>query len=210
MEDLLTRILSESSLVISRNANLKIALARNLIIAASEQGMRVHVIDPGGALIKFVDDLLAAGLFDTEMRCEGELDYIILYEPRGAVRPLQCITTAFITPGGSARIARGFRKIYARPIAAGIYELRDPVNNEKWRIKREGFKVEPISLDPFHKRALDVLIESMALYGEITVKDAVRALMAELGITKEEARRAVVRLARLRYIAVRKGKLNIT
>lgn len=210
MEELLDHILSGSALIISRSANLKIALARNLIIAASRRSMRVHVIDPGGVLAKYVEDLLASGLFDTEIKCEGELDYVILYEPRGAVRPLPCLTTAFITPGAKVRVARGFRKIYARPISGGVYELRDLINNIRWRIKQEGFALKPAELDPFHKRALDVLIESMSLYGEMTVKDAVRALVAELGVTKEEARRILIRLARSKYIAVRKGKLNIT
>ena len=69
--------------------------------------------------------------------------------------------------------------------------------------------IEEEALSNYLLQAYNLIVDLMAEYGELTIKDTINIMMANLGITKEKAREILGELQRYRKIKVNKGKIEL-
>lgn len=115
----------------------------------------------------------------------------------------------FTTPGSKARIPRFFAKIYIDKIDEDTYLMR------MWRGRtvriHVGIDRLRIASKPegVYGQVYDLLRKLMIEYGEITIKDAIRAVSLELGVEKKVARQIIYKLLKERYFRVVHGKITL-
>lgn len=196
--------------MVSHYMVIKLKLASEII---AEAGSRVTLLDPGNMLQGAVDTAYINAP-DSGERAPGGGSLLIVFEPtqdmdlEGLAEGHDNILV-FTTPGSPIRIPRFFAKMFIDRIDERTYimrmqggrTLRILVNPEGLRFidKPEGA----------YGRAYDLVTGLMAEHGEVTVKDAVRAISLELGVSREAARRILYRLVEERYLRIVRGRISL-
>jgi hypothetical protein len=211
--EFLWQLLGNRSIIVSTSINTLIKLANAIILKLIHSGERVCVVTETTQLARYltIEVLNKVEFTDPETACK-ECTYTIFLEiiqPR-LLRTCKSENTYVFTTKLKTPRTPGYTRIYVKNITNGEYSLIEPKTGIYVRFTfKEGNIVFQEQLSGFYKKALDVLMNSMSTYGEISVKDAIRIIVHELGVERGYARRILEWLARHRYIRVIKGKITI-
>lgn len=93
-------------------------------------------------------------------------------------------------------------------VEPGVFLARGPEGSVRVSVVGNEL-VESEVLTDLQSEAYKVILDGMAEYGEMTVKDAVNIISARLGVSKERARELLGELVRLRMLKAEKGRIEL-
>lgn len=195
------------AVVYSDSSSFKLALARTIAECFSNE-RKVFIVDYSGSYLRYLDDLYGRENILFNEICGSSSDILVLFDPPETIGGTPCSTIVLTTRGKRVRV-RGLTKAIVREIQPNLYELKIIGSEWKIRLRREGLVLRPVNVNPVHDSALRLLTEAMSNFGEITVRDAVNILVANMGLSKGEARRVLAELASRKYISLKKGKIML-
>jgi len=204
--------LGKRAIITSRSVNTLIKLA-NVLISRLINSKKVCLVVSKPELARYISvELLdKVEILDITMACR-ECSYTVVLGV-DYFKPLQICSSEYIyvfTRKATFRCPRGFRRIHVSSITSNEYLLIAPSTGTYIRFSISAGDVvvreQPAGV---YRRALEAIREAMAIYGDLTVKDAVRVLVHDLGVDKAFARRLIEWLAGHRYIRVVKGRITL-
>jgi len=216
-EDLLDIIPRGKAAIVSRSVNSTIKLASIIANEVTKRGKRVVVVDELGYFSRYAP----IGVFNevkvvSSLReaCEESGEYLVIalaVKRLSELRLCETLSVVVFTKSPAAKLPGTYVKCYLK---------RVPETSEHEFVCRDLGLTARVVLEPgefrvvegppgIYGRAYGVLKNLLSSYGELTVKDAVRALSLELGIDKKRAKSIVVVLARRGYIKVLRGKVAL-
>ncbi len=111
------------------------------------------------------------------------------------------------SPSRALRDAKGFLRVYCRKRKGKVYELKTFADKVLLAISssrvEDAFKILPHYLF----KALSILKEAAAEYGEYNVKDAVVIISSRMGVNKSFARRILNDLVSYGFVEISKGQV---
>jgi len=199
--------------VVSHYMSIKIRLLLEVVESKGRQ--YIAVLDPGGSLAQYARELSQLITPAASQVGQDGGSLLVVFEPtpsidlRGLADNYSNILV-FTTPGSRVKIPLFFKRIYISRINQETYLVRIKPGNKTLRLITGpgGIRVvdKPLGI---HGEAYSIVARLMAEYGEILVKDAVRALMLELGVDKETARRILYKLIEEKYLRVVNGRISM-
>ncbi len=211
--ELFWQVLGNRSIIVSTSANTLVRLANVVISMLTHNGVKVCIVAETTQLARYLslEVLNKVEFTDPETACK-ECTCTVFLEVTQPKLLRICKSKniyVFTTKPKSPRTP-GYTRIYVKSITSGEYSLIEPKTGVYMRFTfREGDIVFQEQLSGIYKKALEVLMNSMSVYGEISIKDAIRIMVHELGVERGYARRILEWLMRHRYIRVVKGKITI-
>ncbi len=111
------------------------------------------------------------------------------------------------SPSRALKDVKGFLRIYCRKRKGRVYELKTFADKVLLAISSSGvedvFKILPHYLF----KALSILKEAAAEYGEYTVKDAIVIISSRIGVSKSFARRILNDLVSYGFVEINRGQV---
>lgn len=206
-------LFSGKRLIVSQNTTLLVKLAILAVKRAIEYGIKPAIVDESGYLVRYLPlELLDEISLFTDVSSACNSDYVVLLLSRLTRRLETCRSrTVLVFSRPSQYYLSGYSKIYVSKIAASNEVIaRLPEDGVVVRFTITNDKIVAVSGPPgIYGRAYEVLRNAMSDYGEISLRDAVRILMIELGVDKTKAKNILSWLAKCAYIRVVKGKLSL-
>jgi len=211
--EILWQVLGNRSIIVSTSINTLIRLANVVISKLIHSGEQVCIVAETTQLARYLSPevLNKVEFSDPETACR-ECAHIVFLEVIQSKLLRTCKSENIYVFTAKSRTPRtpGYTRVYVKSITSGEYSLIEPKTGIYVRFTfREGDLVFQEQLSGLYKIALEALMNSMSTYGEISIKDATRIIVHDLGVEKGYARRILEWLARHRYIRVVKGKITI-
>lgn len=210
MAEFLSELSRGRHAVFSPRANVLVGIARELARRESARGRRV-VLCGSGELLGWVfpggppSGVELAGDCSGASVASGDLAIVLDAHP-----PSPPPENVVVLLTRRLRLGRHYKAHAVRWIHGDEYVFETRSEGYSERFAFTGASIEPgPRLGALEARALELLKKSMLEYGELTTKDALFLISRELGVEKEEARRVLSRLVARRYIAIRRGKLEL-
>lgn len=217
VEDILMSIATGRSIVVSRNVNVAVKLAVILARKAVEQGKSVIVIDEHGYFGRYAPlDLLERIRVtrDLEEACTanaGSLIIALMTKKLYGLKRCKATSLVIFTRCTTPFVRDNYAKYYLKRVpGSNEYLLACYDRGLTTRLSLEIDSVRVIESPPgIWGKVYDILKNTLSSYGELTMKDAVRAVSLELGVDKRRARSIVLMLARKGYIRVIRGRISL-
>lgn len=210
---LVERLFNGKLLIISRNTNALVKLASLAIERAVKRGIRPAVVDETGYLVRYIPfELLDKISLFNEATEACSSNYAVIFQPRYMKKLETCMSpTVLVFSKPTQYHLDGYLNVYvSKPSSGNQFIARLPFEGIVMRFTISDGEIVPLTSPPgIYGKAYDVLQRAMSDYGELNVKDAVRAIVVELGVDKTGARRILLWLARNAYIRVVKGRLSL-
>jgi hypothetical protein len=205
--------LGERALVVTTSVNTLIKLASAVTSRLTATGAGVCVVAGKPELLRYFPlELLSAVRLVGVVEACAECTHVVAVEPEnpGLLGTCSSKYVYVFTCKSKTRAPRGFRRVYVKRTASGDYLLAAPSVGVYARISISSGEIA-VREGPggLYGRALEALKSTMSLYGELSVKDAVRVLVHELGVGRAHARRLIEWLARSGYIRVVRGRVTL-
>lgn len=214
-EEFISELMSGKSSVISPSVNTLLRVTFILIRELLNRGLDVVVVDEKNYFARFtpIDLLDKIRLVEKiDEVCSEIVDVLIVLLPRNPYIVKKCRARNVIVLSRSLKPLDklGFTRFYLKKLQGnGEIEVRYYDKGSRFRISISSEKplvyTKPIGV---LGRVYDVLEEALSSYGEISVRDALLILSRELGISRDQARRLLIKLSRRGYIRVVKGKIS--
>lgn len=199
---------------VSRNTSVLVKLAIEALRTLADKGPAL--VDGEGLVARYMPlELLdKVQLKESLEEACRESNILVAFNPKHtrALGTCMASTVLVFSSRYAVRVPADYQKYYvSRAGTTRHIVLRSSSGGLPLRLvfAESGLKV--VEKPPgIYGKAYDLLKQAMIDYGEVTVKDAVRILTLELGVSTNRAREVLLWLTRNMYLRVVKGKLSLT
>lgn len=217
IDNILEILLREKSIIMSNNLNALIRFATALASNALKWGKNVIIVDEQGFFERYIPlDLVEKVAITSNLKdaC-GDLNALLLVlVPKSPYKLKYCRSPnviAFTKPFRALGLHDYAKYRLKRVPGTSEYLLYCYEKGVSARILLKIRGIKLVESPPgIYGKAYEILKNTLSSYGEVMVKDAVRAISLELGVDKKRAKSIIIALARRGYVRVIKGKIALT
>lgn len=216
IEEVLEELVRGRNVIFSHSANTLIKIASLVSKFLLDKGVNIVIMDEKGHASRYIPiELLDKVTItnDMEEACGIKTGLLIVLANKSFYKLRNCASENILILTKPTNVFKSmeYTKYYITPIPGSKeYVLKSHDRALYTRLKLDSGYIGILEAPPgIYGKAYEVLINSLSMYGEITMKDATTVISKELGLDKKHARNILIKLARRRYIRVVKGKISL-